>query len=754
MSSPTTFLDLPIDILLLILPYLDVTSFLRLTSTCKALHDPDFVHNSSYWSACVRRDFRVPNQPVIQHDGRYWQKLYRRLRCDSRVYTWGNNEKGCLGHSFRAAQLPYRRRSRTHEQRRNHIGWPERMEGIEKLGVISDLQCGGWSTILLTAKGELFAVGVLDGMQQNQPILLPAPLAYPPGFPHPTQRYDSSTAIKQLSAGRSHVLALSDSGRIWSWWSARHPALHVKFLHHDLREDGRERATGVVRKVVAGWNMSAALIDGVGIVIWEPLQLGDGLTETEDTAIVLESALVPKTGCAQTNSHRQTQPPTLMDNSELAKTVGEVQDFVVLENAILFSTSLGKVFASQIQWDETTQSVSDPVELPLPDLSATNHEDGTEPTLATDVQGSFRSFAIFTRSGNVLTSNQDALMQLLVLRKEPALTPHDQPAPRLFWRIPALQHRDVISVAFGDHHFHALHASGHITSYGTESQKCGALGLGGHGDPEGRLRGIRYSGLDGDGRLVPHAYSEGRRVWFEEEKRYWIKFMTSGGVDPAEAAERLRMAIGSPGVTAQGEVSEWIEQEGRDWEEKLGVQRDAEDGLGSYFALSVTAAGWHSGALVLVNEELAGRLKAACEMPDDGCSVLSSTSVQDTIHPDQQTSAAAPLVSSTGLEWLTTTTADYIRYFLGAAPYNVSTVGQEFNRESAPNRPSYSTSPEPRNYGASPRPGVLYVWAKDHFPRLKLSDGREMPGTVPFDDWRYTKPDWGQDWQAELDDIT
>lgn len=30
-----------------------------------------------------------------------------------------------------------------------------------------------------------------------------------------------------------------------------------------------------------------------------------------------------------------------------------------------------------------------------------------------------------------------------------------------------------------------------------------------------------------------------------------------------------------------------------------------DDGLGAYFALRVSAAGWHSGAVLLVNEELA-----------------------------------------------------------------------------------------------------------------------------------------------------
>ena len=319
--------------------------------------------------------------------------------------------------------------------------------------------------------------------------------------------------------------------------------------------------------------------------------------------------------------------------------------------------------------------------------------------------------------------------------------------------VPGLMH-----VAFGDYHFHALHSPGYITSYGNEPQACGALGLGGHGDPEGRLRGIRYAGMGGDGRLVPHAYTEGRRIWFEEEKRQWIKFLTSGGADAEEAAERIRMAIGSPDLNGQGEVSEWIEQQGRDWEEKYGLKDQDEDGLGAYFALSVTAAGWHSGALVLVNEELAQKISQACEIPDPKAvqqeEEAEAKGEESNVNPSSEEASekgsssndnvSTPLPSS-----LISTALDYGRWFLGVAPYSAPTSPsslsnnpwQQSNNNNS-TQPSTRRHPEPADYGASPREGKLYAWAGDHFPRLRLSDGREMPGTVEFDEWRYGRPDW------------
>ena len=160
MATSTTILDLPVDILFLIFPYLDASSFLNLTATCQALHKPDFIHDHRYWSLLVRTTFRVPNQPVVQNDGRRWHRLYKRLRTQSKIYTWGNNEKACLGHSYESPSAlhsvgpPGVRR--VHAMRRRHISWPAQMLGTESLGVVSDLQCGGWSTSMLTAKGAVY----------------------------------------------------------------------------------------------------------------------------------------------------------------------------------------------------------------------------------------------------------------------------------------------------------------------------------------------------------------------------------------------------------------------------------------------------------------------------------------------------------------------------------------------------------------------------------------------------------------------
>jgi SCF-associated factor 1 len=40
-----------------------------------------------------------------------------------------------------------------------------------------------------------------------------------------------------------------------------------------------------------------------------------------------------------------------------------------------------------------------------------------------------------------------------------------------------------------------------------------------------------------------------------------------------------------------------------------------------------------------------------------------------------------------------------------------------------------------------------YDWRNKSFPRLKLSNGEEMPGSVPIDEWREGRPDFRLDWE-------
>ena len=139
-----SLLDLPVDILLLIYPHLDVKSFLALCRTCKTFYQPSLRFEPSFWRHATQNTFRVPNQPVAQENGERWQKLYRRLLTQTRVFTWGSHGYNRLGHQEKnlamgaAPHFGGQRWANAY----THCGFPAEMERSRELGIIADMQCG------------------------------------------------------------------------------------------------------------------------------------------------------------------------------------------------------------------------------------------------------------------------------------------------------------------------------------------------------------------------------------------------------------------------------------------------------------------------------------------------------------------------------------------------------------------------------------------------------------------------------------
>ncbi|KAF2398577.1 hypothetical protein EJ06DRAFT_84151 [Trichodelitschia bisporula] len=464
--------DWPLDILTLITPYLPPASLLALSATCRALYTPAIRDDASYWRHLTLDTYRVRDKPAAAANGPYWERLFRRLRTQSRVYTWGGNQTG--------------------------LGRPADEEALgavtADLGVVADLQCGGWCTAVLNVRGEVWLTGALNGM-------LYFSLHYG-STKRPLWRRAEVPPVRQMSVGRKHVLMLCDDGSAWAWVGIRN-------------EDEVVRVNHRARTVVAGWDRSSARVEG-GIAVW--------------------------------SDENSDKPHELID--------ADADTHILLEHFVVFLSD-GQLFASRVP--------GTPFALPLP------------PTL--DVQGSFRRFGVFTKSGAVLVLEQ-AFLEAFEAGQPP-------PEP---WTIPALQNTGVLTLAFGDYHFHALHADGTISSYGTEPQDSEALGLGLRVGVK-TIRGMEVL-RNGDCKLLPQTYWTGRRVYFNPHAEKWLQHMATGGADPGEMQPRFHMTI----TTAKPEVSEWIERQ-------LRTRFGPKDEWGSWFAIGVAAAGWHSAALVLVDGE-------------------------------------------------------------------------------------------------------------------------------------------------------
>lgn len=691
-------LEFPDDVLVIVLSYLkpeDYLSFCRIQRSVYRRYRQDPL----YWRSNTSETFRLPISPLLAADGPRWYWLYKRLKTQTQLYTWGQGVKGNLGPG-RASPitrpLPYHPPNRptpnlaamippiSHPSRptphvapriegrpapalrvpprqpprevfmRTSSAWPTEVHIPDEVGVIADLQCGGWSTTILSSAGKLYTVGSidsLDGVNRGRAAQSFERLEY---------LTQSTSALHHFSSGRRHILALTDDGEIVSW--DRVNAKGLKIFSRNGRDFGGRPA-----RVAAGWNESSAYVPNVGIVYWTPVQNDHSSVELD--GIHVKEKVIPQTARKQSETG-----------------VFEVLKHIVLEEFILYITSDSKLYACALGTDNPDQTEPSNPPFEVPGYSAEGRE-------LKDVHGQFKRFGVFTATGEVLAGDVEYLKKCFnTIRQHPSrhlnsddwagLTDVLAARPR---NVPALQHTNVIALAYGDYHYHALHANGRITSYGRDSQQCGSLGL---SQPQsgGRFRGLRreHPNPRSDADLLPISNLRGRQIWFEPERKDWLQWLEAQlGESHLNVDGQSARAIFEDDPAKQAAFSEWIEQEGRHWDEgppSLAGTSDEKPtdttgdyaNLGVYFPIAIAAAGWHSGALVLKDEDRAHEIRSKWllkRQPEDDGDKL-------------------------------------------AMP------GAFENEE----------------------PGEIYAWKKDGFPKVCLPDGFEMPGVGEPRPWRDGRP--------------
>lgn len=688
-------LDFPDDVLVIVLSYLkpeDYLAFCRIQKSVYTRYRQDPV----YWRSNTSDTFRLPISPLLAADGARWYWLYKRLKTQTQLYTWGQGTKGNLGPG-RASPVPrplppnparptphfLPRLPLHHPSRptpivaprvdgrpdritvrpppreifmRTSSAWPTEVHIPDEVGVIADLQCGGWSTTILSSAGKLYTVGSidsLDGINRGRAAQAFEKLDY---------LTQSTSAVRQFSSGRRHILALTDDGEILSW--DRVNAKGLKIFSRNGRDFG-----GKPTRVAAGWNESSAYVPNVGIVYWTPTQ--NDHTSVELDGIHIKEHVIPET------ARKLSETGTF-----------EVLKHIVLEEFIVYITSDSKLYACSMSIDNPDQIEPSSLPFEVPGYSIEGRE-------LKDIHGQFQKFGVFTATGEVLAGDVDYLKKCSnAVRQHPsrllqsddwsALTDILAARPR---DVPALQHTNVIALAYGDYHYHALHADGRITSYGRDSQACGSLGL---SQPEsgGRFRGLRRERPDrrGDADLLPISNLRGRQIWFEPERKDWLRWLEDQLSEPHLNVDgRPARALFDDDQDKQAAFSEWIEQEGRHWDEGPSLALSSPEkpkdtkgdragdyaNLGVYFPIAIAAAGWHSGALVLKDEDRAHEIRSkwvVTNQQEDGDKV--------------------------------------------AMPGAFEHVGAE----------------------------EVYVWKKAGFPKVRLPDGFEMPGVGEARPWRDGMP--------------
>lgn len=441
----------------------------------------------------------------------------------------------------------------------------------------------------------------------------------------------------------------------------------------------------------------------VGIIYWASVQDSDVVQGgRQERLAVADTMLVDSVTIPGTSYRRRRNNERVTDDSLEAR-IGQVTHHIVLENWIVFTTDLNKIFCYPTIFPMPAFNIPEPIE-----LTTFSTVCPSETLQVRDLQGSFIRFAVFTTSGTVLTADKDLLNAFHDASDSHPV--HPLPSPVLLHSPPT---NPIISLAYGDHHYHALHSTGTITSYGLEPQRCGALGLGNRSISH--LRGVTLEGNAFGGGRLPSALSP--TIWFEPLMQTWLQDMNWASSEP-EARERGTM-VRSGHVGACEAMGRYFEREGACWED--GVT--GEDEMGAYFVLKVASAGWHSAALVLVDEDKAeaARNSHLARPPSPAPSLAASIQSVDTqgfpyevIHsPGEQLVIG---IQSVG-QWFW----DTGRWFLGLTARDEAREQQGGGKEK-----------EVRNSGETEREAqeVVYVWSREHFPRLRMEGGEAMPGEI------------------------
>lgn len=279
-------------------------------------------------------------------------------------------------------------------------------------------------------------------------------LFLPPLLPNRKDNLEKRKIIS-ISAGREHIIALDNYNNIYTWDTGCQSNVGVMLEFPGISSNSSN--FGRVIKISAGWNLSAALIDNYGLIVW---YTRIGITEEQFH-----------------NREFISQAKYFI----IPFTKNDIIDFTVGSNFVMFiRKSDEKLYQTrfnvhEIATREDTSNITiDEIKQFTNPMDNFNHwkqqqsENNKENIRFTKVTGCFNDFSVFTNHDQVLLGNLHHL--------EYHDNGNDQGMKPII--IDELQGKNIKRIEIGDYHYLALTADGTLLSWGTESRFCGCLGLG------------------------------------------------------------------------------------------------------------------------------------------------------------------------------------------------------------------------------------------------------------------------------------
>jgi len=246
--------------------------------------------------------------------------------------------------------------------------------------------------------------------------------------------------------GRRNCLALSDSGNLLTVDLDFQYTAIIKLTSPDFVSSDLPSQKHPVLHMSAGWRFGAAVIKGIGLVVWNS-EVMEG-----DRRLLRDSSGSKKYGILERNfkARRVVRKEEVDVETEIPGDL-EIIGLMVGDGFLIYLTDGGTVHRVNIV-DESFGNTNQPISFPLKQFT-------TVPKLSY-LSGSFFHFGLFNTAGTVLVGSIESLQDT---------------APQ----IPlGLQNRGVIALSWGDWHGLALCEDGSILSWGRELSRNGCLGLG------------------------------------------------------------------------------------------------------------------------------------------------------------------------------------------------------------------------------------------------------------------------------------
>ncbi|KAI5123508.1 hypothetical protein M0805_006668 [Coniferiporia weirii] len=492
-------------------------------------------YDDTFWKLKCKQDFNFSGSKTARTTG--WKFIYKGLS-NPKVYLWGNSSQGRLGQPH----IP--------QHRFGGVPYPVQLKFPKKAAIV-DLIAGGWSFHALDSQGRVFVWGTLDGEMyslQSDGFSVPQKVSETP------LQLQLPAPMHALSCGRKHSMGFDSKGQIWTFISWGRPFRLVTPLLDNSSPDAAPI------QAECGWMYSAALTASGDVFVWWPFK------ESVQQAFAVTMAQMDEAGdkrahatadgvipCATWDLHHNpSRLPSLPNLPSLSHSgtlyEDERQETKLVKIAAMDGFLIGLTNKGHV--------------LKFGDLS----------NLASLQQGHWEYLPFFSETDKVCAHPvfaQNGRTESETLRpptdlKITHITAHFQnfvayttEADSIVLRgstdtmadheadiIPALQYKSIISVVLGDYHSAALTADGKLYTWGAFS--AGALGL---GVPEELPVG------------APGGYT------------------TQGQLD--RAREGRRVQVSNVGVPSEVKFDHGKKQ-----------KRDR-------FCFAATAAGWHTGALVI-----------------------------------------------------------------------------------------------------------------------------------------------------------